>query len=256
MSKSYPQDRVPFVKGFPTDYPIRPSNQMQFDWWVATRNILTLWMPEGIAAREGRLLQLLREDVSFIYDRTPEGWWRHTFTKPGVMKMKGIFEEIQDGVRLILTIENMSENDYNGVHATVCLRFPTAPDFYDLERARTFYMNDGKLRFLHEAQLSGPENGACIFYKPLKNHPPDASFIGIASKDGSHVCATWWQGAAGVSGNCHPATHCIHSNPGFGDIPPGKKVVREGRIYMMPGGPEDAWKRFMSDQAAINGDSR
>ena len=249
-----PSDRVPFVKGFPTDYPLRPCNQMQFDWWVVTRNILTIWMPEGIGAREpGRLLELLREDVSFVYDRTSEGWWRHGFTKPGVMRMEGVFEEIRDGVRLVLAIENLSDRDYRGVHATVCLRFPTAPDFYDLERERTFYVSGGQVRTFAEARLSGPENGACIFYGPLPEYPPDVSFIGIESKDGSHTAATWWQGAVGAGGNCHAATHCIHSNPGFGDIPSGRTVTREGRLYMMPGTREDAWARYQKDRAEIGG---
>jgi len=247
-------DRVPFARGFPTDYAIRPANIVQFDWHVVTRNILTLWMPEAIGAREpGRLLELLREDVSFVYDRTPEGWWRQSFEKPGIMRMAGVFQEIQDGVRLVLTIENLSDRDYRDVGATVCLRFSTAPDFYDLERKRTFYVSGGKVRTYEDAPITEPEGGACRFYSPPKDYPADVSFIGIESKDGSHTAATWWQGAVGASGNCHPATHCIHSNPGFGDIAAGQSVTREGRLYMMPGTREDAWARCRKDRAEIGG---
>ena len=67
------------------------------------------------------------------------------------------------------------------------------------------------------------------------------------AKDGDYVVGLWWQGGQQVWGNAHRATLCIHSDPTFQDIVPGESQIREGRLYLMRGTPEDALERFKRD---------
>ena len=247
MNEQAEDDRVPFRPGFPADYPIRPGNLIQLDWRATTRNVIQLWMPENMSSRSyGRLLMILHEDVDYRFDRTPEGWWRHSFEKPGVMRLTGVTRPIHDGVEMSLTIENLTDQDWEEVGAGVCVQFHSAPDFYDPERKRTFYVSGGELRTL-EGPYHVAGDGVCHFWGPPKEAPADFSFVGIEAADGRHVLATWWEGARGIGGNCHQATLCIHSNPGFGNIPAGESRTRRGFLYMMPGGMADALARYRDD---------
>ena len=247
--------RVPFARGFPTDWPIRPGNQIQLDWRATTRNVIYLWMPENVGRRNGKLLAILREEASYRFERIGEDRWRHVFEKPGVLRLEGLIEPIEDGIAMSLTLTNLSAEKWEEVGAGVCVQFHAAPDFRDPERGRTFYLSGGKLRTLEHSAITTSGDGACRFYGAGRSPecpPADASFIGIASVDGRHVAATWWEGAQGAGGNCHPATLCIHSNPGFGDIAAGVSVTRRGRLYLMPGTPADALARFRRDCAAVS----
>ena len=242
-------DRVPFRPGFPGDHRIRLANMIQFDWRATTRNIIHLWMPESVGSRSpGRLLTILREDVSFHYARTADGCLRQTYQKPGTLRLTGVTRPIRDGVEMSLTIENLTGEDWEGVGAGVCVRFHSAPDFYDPECRRTFYVSGGELRTL-EGPPRATGEGACLFWGPPKDAPADFSFVGIEAADGRHVVATWWEGAHGIGGNCHPTTLCIHSNPGFDIIPAGESCARRGFLYMMPGAMADALARYRDDSA-------
>jgi len=246
---------VPFPRGFPSDWPVRPGNFIQLDWLAATRNHIHLWLPEGVSARgHGRLLMILREEADFRFERTGEDRWRHWFEKPGLLRLEGSVAPIEHGIEMGLALTNLSDEDWRDVTAGVCVQFHAAPDFYDPERRRTFYPSGGRLRTF-EGPCSEGEGGRARFFGSGRDasspHPPaDAGLIGIHSKDGRHVAATWWEGARHVGGNAHPATLCIHSDPVFGDIPAGASVSRRGRLYLMPGTPEDARERFQRDAGA------
>ncbi len=244
--------RVGFRPGFPGDYPVRPANLLQIDWFASTRNMINLWLPEAIGCRNlGTLLFILHEDVGFRFERTAEGHWRHTLVKPGCLSFEAVTKEIPSGLAMELAVTNLGGRDWESADAGICTQFHAAPDFYDPERRRTFYLSGGKMRM-----MTGPVNStaedACRFYGPTRqdHYPPaDAGFIGIASADGHHTAATWWEGAETVWGNAHPATLCIHSDPRFGDVPAGATIRRRGHLYLMDGSPEDALARFLRERA-------
>jgi len=248
------EQHIPFARGFPTDWPIRPGNVLQLDWRAMTRNKIDLWIPEAVRSRShGTLLMILHEEACYRFERIGNDSWRHTFEKPGVLRLEGITRPIVNGIEMSLTIANCSADAWQAVSAGVCVQFHAAPDFRDPERQRTFYIGGGTLRTLAQSRVSTSGDGVCLFYGAGSSPecpPADVSFIGIHSADGHYVAATWWEGAQGVGGNCHPATMCIHSNPGFGDIPAGAEVTRRGRLYLMPGTPEDAWQRYREDTLA------
>ncbi len=219
---------------------------MQLDWTAATRNVLNFWLPEGIFKDEKRefMFMLLREDVSCNYHRTDGDGVRYDFEKPG-LRLQGATRPIQDGVEMEMTIDNLSEEVWGKVMPGVCLQFHSAPDFYDPERHNTFYVSGGEIRFMDT------DTGGEHFYGPRmlpELFPPaDIPLIGIRSHDGEHTVAMYWEGGESVWGNAHRATLCVHADPIFGKISPGESVTRKGRIYLMPGTPEDALARYREE---------
>ena len=240
----YSKDK-PFKRGFPDDFPIRPANLVQLDWMASTRNMINMWLPETIACENhGMLLGILREEASYHFSQASDGSWTTSFEKLGVLTLEARITPVEEGVQLSLEIGNASRDVWEKVRACVCVQFHAAPDFYDPERKRTFYLSGGQLR-----TLEGPYRDPG-FYGPGQ-HPgypqADASFIGINSEDGRHVVALWWQEGQQVFGNAHRATLCVHTDPAFQDIAPGESAIREGRLYLMQGTQEDALRRFRDD---------
>lgn len=236
----------PYRPGFPGDLPLRPSNQLQLDWFATTRNMIHLWLPEAIRCDHGLLFFLLQSDICFQYKPVDGGGWQHMFRMPELLECAVTVHPVSEGIEMKLSLTNLSECRWCDVSAASCTQFHAAPDFYDPERRRTFYLSGGELQTLQGPVKSSGE-GACLFYghQHLEDYPaPDSGLVVIESGDSRFVAALWWEGATTAWGNAHPATLCIHADPEFGEIAPGKTVTRTGRLYLMRGNREDALARF------------
>jgi len=235
--------RVPFAPGFPTDWPVRPANLLQLDWQAHTRNLINIWLPEGVHADGGRVLFILSEEVSFEFARPSADEWVLTFTKPGAVALRGACRNMQDGVALSLELTNLSDRVWENVRGGVCVQLAAAPDFVDLALERTFIVADGALAAAPQPAI---RKGPTHHYHPLAL--PTENFIAVASRPAGYVVAQWWEGdPGGVGGNCHPSMACIHAPPAFGRLAPGESATRAGRLYMMPGSPQDAYERFLGE---------
>lgn len=234
---------VPFEPGFPTDWPVRPANSLQFDWLAHTRNFVHLWLPEGVSSDGDHLLFILSEEVSFHFAHPTADEWVLTFKKPGVIALRGSCRNIRDGVALSLEVSNLSDRVWESVQGGVCVQLACAPDFVDLRLERTVVVADGRLVPASQpASRSGPTH----HYRPRT--APTENFIAVVSRPDGYVVAQWWEGApSGVGGNCHPSMACIHAPPAFGQLRPGQSAARSGRLYMMPGRSEDAYERFLTE---------
>lgn len=243
-----PDPFLPFRPGFPGDFPIRPANLLQLDWRAVTRNMINIWLPEAVVSREGTHLFILQEDLCFNFLRRRDGGWEHRLTKPGVLSLTVTACGVEEGVGMSLALTNETADTWHEVHASVCVQFHAAPDFYDPERSRTFHLAGGELQAM-QGPVRQAGGDACRFY----GHPhlpeyarSDTGFAVIEAPDGSHAAAQWWEGASGAWGNAHPATLCVHTDPGFGTLPPGQTVVRRGMLALMRGNRHDALVRFRS----------
>ena len=185
----------------------------------------------------------MNEDVDYHFATLSKGVWKNTFEKAGVIRIQGTCGEIRDGISMTLDLTNLSQHGYASVRANVCVQLAGAPDFTDVALERTFYAEDDQLKRFHapamdaQALTAGYGSGQTV-----------ENFIVVASRDAGFTIAPWWQGAASAGGNRHPSFACIHAPPVFGVIEPGQTVSRQGRLYLMPGHPEDAFHRFLSDR--------
>ena len=235
--------RVPFEPGFPSDWPVRPANFLQFDWLAHTRNLIHLWLPEGVSTAGGCPLFILSEEVSFHFARPSADEWVLSFAKPGVIALRGACRNIEDGLALSLEVSNLSDEVWKSVRGGVCVQLAAAPDFVDAALERTFVAVDGRLV---PASQPDSRDGLTHHYQPRP--APTENFIAVASRPDGYVVAQWWEGVpCGVGGNCQPSIACIHAPPAMGDLPPGGGATRSGRLYLMPGSVQDAYERFLRE---------
>lgn len=239
-------DRPMFQRGFPTDWRIRPANMVQFDWQAHTRNMIHLWLPEGVGNPDGSLLFILSEEADFTFERLGEEHWAHTFEKPGSFGLRGECRAIADGVSMSLQITNLSDQRWESVAPGVCVQLAAAPDFADTTLQRTFTVSNDELVPMQQPQRTGPTHHyGC-------SSPATENFIAVNSDPPGYVLAQWWEGGpVSVGGNCHPSMACIHSPPALGAIEPGESATCVGGLYFMPGDVGAALERYRADVAAL-----
>lgn len=236
---------VPFQTGWPTDWPIRPANYIQLDYFARTRNFIHIWLPEGLHSGVRKVLFILNEPVSFHFERIGEHHWAHTFEKPGTLSLRGEVRPIAEGIEMSLRVMNLSDEDWPDLQPALCVQLIAAPDFADTGLERTFGMA-GRARV--------PAAQPADLGKPIKHfvlaEPVADNFIAVESRCGEFVVAQWWPGAPRVGGNCHGSIACIHAQPTFGPLAKGESTTRTGRLYLMAGSVEAAYSRYLAERGA------
>ncbi|MAE59895.1 MAG: hypothetical protein CMJ49_00910 [Planctomycetaceae bacterium] len=231
-----------FERGFPTDWRIRPANFVQFDWCAHTRNMVHLWLPEGVMTADERPLFILSEEADFAFKRVGDEHWVHTFTKPDTLGLHAEYCAIPDGVSISLEVTNLTDRTWPNVTAGVCAQLAAAPDFVDLALERTFAVSEGELVPMAQPVREG------LVHHYGSSATATENFIAVNSRKSGFVVAKWWEGEpVGVAGNCHGSIACIHAPPGYGALEPGKSAKRTGGLYFMPGDVEDALRRYRAE---------
>ena len=140
-------DELPgrLADGFPGDRRIRPAQFVQLDITVTTRNVINIWLPEGIHEAKGRCRYFVPGEVRTLrWERTERDGVCCTGDVDGVVRFTGTVDEFEFGAALSLTIENTTDQRLDGVSADPCVQLATAPDFVDLERRRTWWRKGGE----------------------------------------------------------------------------------------------------------------
>jgi len=227
-----------FPRGHPKDLPICQSHLLELDWMADDRNTIRRWVPENITcANFGIILFVIREDVDLRWHRSADGVLGYVLNLPGRCRVEVTMASIHDGVELTLSVSNLGEVTWRDTVACACTQLVAAPDFVDFARERTFYWRGG------EKVLPGKGH----FSKAVGPDDADPGFIATVSCSGRHVVGTGWETVHSLGGNDSRMISCIHSNPAFGDVAPGERVTRRGRIYLMCGTAEDALARYRHD---------
>ncbi len=174
-----------------------------------------------------------------------------------------------DSLRLKYTLQNAGTNTLDAVQLHTCIPTTEAPGFFpppNVREAQTnwselysrLYLWSGERRFsFAETQLAPGELHLSLMksgYAPVKwgwwvNSPErfDLPLIALASRDGKKTIALAFERAIWASSNTGDDRACFHLFPWFGRIEPGQSATVRGRLYLLRGGPQNAFKRFWKD---------
>jgi hypothetical protein len=156
-------------------------------------------------------------------------------------------------VEFRVTRQNLSEQAWKSDQASLfCLISADAATFHDIDGVRTYALKDGI--FQSVSQLVNSRFAAhrmCGF--PVRTGPggPQASAVerlmAKISRDGDWVFGLATDIAGHLSCNHQPQVSCIHSNPNWGEVPPGGQATARGKVYLLPAPIEDLLVRYKAD---------
>ena len=88
--------------------------------------------------------------------------------------------------------------------------------------------------------------------KAYVQNASEASEIDRLSTDTEKTLWVAWSDSQFLQSNTAAAYGCIHSNPFFGDLSPGKSSHRRGRLEVLSGSPLEAYQSFLKEFGESN----
>lgn len=173
-----------------------------------------------------------------------------------------------------LAVENRGDKTLEDLFGLMCLDIRHNTLLYDATLSRSYVDVGGRPVPMSRTDVARSENGIMPAYF-LKGTPAaerwlpemlssygwaisttelDSPHAAVVSQDGTWVAGLWFTPCKMVLGNAKPVHHgCVHSEPSFGTLTPGKSARASGRLYIARGGLEKVWKRMREDWKAARG---
>ena len=222
-----------------------------------------LWLPE--------LLMRGHSDEGRLWARGAVDWrggetWAHEGRRlsyshantDGSLELAADVAEIEWGWSLSLTVGNPTAESWNDVIACVCLQLPALPVFADPDWRRTYYCAGGRHLSYAEAVCDGGLDpyrmsmvgGRQQIHRTQRHRdkwgftrvPSDDGIIAVMGTGTDVVLSTTWESVHHLQANRTPSFCCIHANPFFGDLEPGKHRTLHGSVLLTHGGLNAAWE--------------
>ncbi|MFH1367490.1 MAG: hypothetical protein ABII64_00040 [Elusimicrobiota bacterium] len=185
------------------------------------------------------------------------------FYKQGI-ELKFSSKVEKNDILLEYTLKNMSNAVMNNPNIHVCLQTTRMNSFipgqpytemlkriYLWSKGRKFAMSETEfgLNEIHPALLAEnekPFNWGPSWWK-YSSKTFDIPLLALESNDGKSVVALAFEDAVWASCNAGDERVCLHLFPYFGEIKPGESVTTKGKLYILKGTPETAYKLFYKD---------
>ncbi|MHC4993633.1 MAG: 3-keto-disaccharide hydrolase [Planctomycetota bacterium] len=165
------------------------------------------------------------------------------------------------GAELVLWMKNTGAKPITNLTGHVCLGH-LSDAFRDPSYERVFVRRDGAFLGLQDTDrgrdpirahyrvkdqrpikiFDNPDNR---FWGGLSREVVDNGLILTRSKDGRRLIALWFENANEVFQNSDEPNMCIHSDPNFGDLAPGERVERKGRLILFEGGLDEFANEYL-----------
>lgn len=195
--------------------------------------------------------------------------WSYSWPYAAGVDVHVVVQPDRDSLKLTYTLKNTGTNVLEAVQLHTCIPTTEAPSFFppptvqagktnwlELYKRLCVWSGGQPLRFSDtilgssEVHLALVRRGAA----PVKwgwwvNGPEtfDQPLIALTSREGGVTVALAFEQAVWASSNVGDDRACFHLFPWFGRIEPGRSVTVHGRLYVLAGGPQDAFDRAQKD---------
>jgi hypothetical protein len=224
-------------RGFPKDLPVRPAHALELDWWITQRNLIRIWLPEGLFADAGEVVWfLLREPTDIRWSRIADDVWESRFEKKNACEIVTRTSKREDGIDFSIRLTNLSAMTWPNANMPVCVQLATAPDFCDPGLERTFYPGSQGWQKFDPKSVKAVYPGGCHFFGSMKlgdTHAAGGAEIRVASRCGQWHLSHSFENAPSVGGNCHETMCCVHANPVVGMVRPGETKEARGWLRVL-----------------------
>jgi hypothetical protein len=175
-----------------------------------------------------------------------------------------------NGLTLLFRVENRGDETLHNVVGHVCLSHdhseqPGGERFADPRHERTYVVTAQGLVNLQSLDRGGPPDGirshylvvgaspisffsTLPFWGKLSKVQVTEPWIAGTSVAGDWTVAIWWERAAELFQNSDQDNRCIHSDPAFGNLDPGRSVTIRGGLDLVHGTPQDALRIYHQER--------
>jgi len=182
------------------------------------------------------------------------------------LEIETILQAFDDFIDVKVNMRNLGDTMLKDVWGDVCLQFRFAPEFMDEEGERCLLLIKGKFQPANETRRTlDPEAWSPIVqaYRvegkeadypkgivpglakwSVSEDKVSAGLIAMERKDRNFTVGLTWEEVLAVAHNPGSSHKCIHSDPGFGNIPPIGLSQRRGRIYLLAGNSNQLLRRY------------
>jgi hypothetical protein len=174
-------------------------------------------------------------------------------------------------LQMRLAVENRGDKTLEDLYGLMCLDVRRNSMMYDATLERSYVESGGGAVPMSRTDVAGSYNRVMPAYFlqgtsdaekwlpemlssygwAISRTELDSPLAAVVSHDGSWVAGLWFTPCKMVLGNAKPVHHgCVHSEPAFGTLAPGRSASATGRLYIAQGGLEQVWKRMREDWKA------
>jgi hypothetical protein len=195
--------------------------------------------------------------------------WRYSWPYPQGVTVQVEVEPDGDSLKVNYTLRNTGSSALDAVQLHTCIPTTEAPGFFPPPTVRNgqtnwselyqrlYLWSEGRRFTLGETKLASTELHLSVMQKGAApthwawwvNSPEtfDMPLIALRSRDGRTTVALAFEQAVWASSNTGDDRACFHLFPWFGRMEPGQRVTVHGRLYVLRGGPQEAFRRFKKD---------
>lgn len=162
----------------------------------------------------------------------------------------------EDFVNIQLSVRNQSHQPMRDVDWAFCAVAFESPCIADSEDARTYLFDGQHLRTLgeiagrdiHLYKVAGANGFIPVGHRALALGPVEAraSVVIVEAVEGTHAVALGFEQADHIYGDSK-GNKCFHADPYFGAIERGQERQLRGRLYLIRGNAEEAFRRYRQD---------
>lgn len=195
----------------------------------------------------------------YVYTKAKDGGLAANATIPARARFSFQWTPVTEGVRIVISLENLGPTTLHDVAARLCVSAYDAAEIADESLARTLIHTDNGLRALVQldpeidknvyAIRSGPEIKPPQFgnHRSVSRSIATCGLVMVQSLNRRHVVGIGFSSVQMIYTNT--ANRCFHADPYLGDVAPGERKTVHGKLYLMSASPAACLEQFTEDFA-------
>ena len=151
-----------------------------------------------------------------------------------------------DEIEYELTVTNAGKQRWSRMPMILfCLQCNRAPGFLDYDAVRTYVRRGGSWVTMNEVVEGKFQDHRMCGVGAARGAAE--RIAARVSEDGAYVLGIATDIATSLSFNFQDRIACLHSNPNWGLLEPGKEATARGKVYLLEGGLGELWTRYRKD---------
>jgi len=212
---------------------------------------LVLRMPEFVKSPDGS--KLCSPGKVVWEELVREEYLRYTWAEDDAVKREfgtdfsGEARVSGDEVEFTVTTTNVGDQPHNNGAYLFCLQAGEFwRQFHDYDGLRTFVRLDDRWAGVNEMQ-NGVFKDHRMWGSRVGENGVIHNLMAKVSEDGEWILGIALDRPGSVSSNHQLWPSCIHTNPTWSLLAPGKSETAKGKVYFFRGGLHDLHERYRSD---------